>query len=407
MRRFSTDGGSGAGTDYVPPLGVGGARVGAGVTAGVGRAGTAPASGFDPRVGQRLVTGEGGGPGQNQTQPGKTGNRTTDFTAFLYKSSHVIPAFTLSFKQNVDLETHMKRADFFMDAGVNHFVAKMYRNIGPKVIENFTYFHDRVDLECVGMRYPLEIDLKKTADENFANLLWVKKTDDLLRKEFNKGKLKYFATHFNVTFQGWEGMQWSEIGAKLSEIENMLAKLDLGDDGLDEVVAFAPYGTNDELRKADVLKIYEVFSMWKLAFDMDMLKVYESNLGKNPEQTAYRFFMKELFKYNDHVNQITFREYSLLKLYRDQMDPRKHISVDTLIDFFKIANFRGIINYEFDFKEQEAEQVDYELLSEYISLMNAKLVSNGYAKMGKFEYIRFMEFMKLNPAYNSNQYIVL
>jgi hypothetical protein len=75
-----------------------------------------------------------------------------------------------------------------------------------------------------------------------------------------------------------------------------------------------------------------------------------------------------------------------------------------LIDFFKIAGFKGIINYDFDFKD---ETIDLENLASAVSMINAKLVSNGYQRMSKFEYIRFMEFMKVHPAYHYNQYIVV
>lgn len=75
-----------------------------------------------------------------------------------------------------------------------------------------------------------------------------------------------------------------------------------------------------------------------------------------------------------------------------------------LIDFFKIAGFKGIINYDFDFKDDKA---DLERLASGVAMVNAKLVANGYQRMGKFEYIRFMEYMKVHPAYHYNQYIVV
>lgn len=75
-----------------------------------------------------------------------------------------------------------------------------------------------------------------------------------------------------------------------------------------------------------------------------------------------------------------------------------------LIDFFKIAGFKGIINYDFDFKD---DHINLEMLAGAVSMINAKLIGNGYQRMGKFEYIRFMEFMKVHPGFQYNQYIVV
>ena len=68
------------------------------------------------------------------------------------------------------------------------------------------------------MKYPIEFNLKKTAEENFAELLWVKRVDRLLQETFKGGKLKNFGTHFNVGFSGWEGLTQEQINKKLQEV---------------------------------------------------------------------------------------------------------------------------------------------------------------------------------------------
>lgn len=70
----------------------------------------------------------------------------------------------------------------------------------------------------------------------------------------------------------------------------------------------------------------------------------------------------------------------------------------------KLSNFKGIINYDFDFDEDKDSM---DRLMGSVSMFNAKLVANGYQRMGKFEYIKFMEYMKVHPIYNYNQYIVI
>lgn len=70
----------------------------------------------------------------------------------------------------------------------------------------------------------------------------------------------------------------------------------------------------------------------------------------------------------------------------------------------KLSNFRGIINYDFGVPEEEDER---ERLMGAVSMFNAKLLANGYQRMGKFEYIKFIEYMKVHPTYTYNQYIVV
>ena len=140
------------------------------------------------------------------------------------------------------------------------------------------------------------------------------------------------------------------------------------------------------------------------------MKEFFDKYADDPEETPFRKFLKEVFKYSDHVDIFTFRNYSLNKLVEDQMDKRKHISFDTvpsshqIVDFLKISNFKGIINYDFDFQD---ESFDPEDTAETIKMVNARFLSNGYTKMGRMEYMRFMEYMKVNPSYNTNQYIVI
>ena len=75
-----------------------------------------------------------------------------------------------------------------------------------------------------------------------------------------------------------------------------------------------------------------------------------------------------------------------------------------IIDFTKICNFKGIINYDFDFIDEAG---DLEKLSAAIQMINASFLHNGFQRMGNFQYKRFMSYMKLNPAINTGNYIVL
>jgi len=70
----------------------------------------------------------------------------------------------------------------------------------------------------------------------------------------------------------------------------------------------------------------------------------------------------------------------------------------------KISNFKGIINYDFDFSD---DPEDLELLSDTIKMFNALLLKNGYRRMPKQDYIDFMEFMKKNPTAHLNEYIIV
>ena len=75
-----------------------------------------------------------------------------------------------------------------------------------------------------------------------------------------------------------------------------------------------------------------LLSIWVSLDNTDLLHLYELNQENNKEETPYRTFLKEIFQYSDHIELFTFRKHSLLKLVQDQMDSRKHISVDTVND---------------------------------------------------------------------------
>lgn len=63
---------------------------------------------------------------------------------------------------------------------------------------------------------------------------------------------------------------------------------------------------------------------------IDCIKFFEEKYKNDKKETPYRHFLKEVFKYSEHVDILTFRNYSLKKLIDDQMDSRKHISIDTV-----------------------------------------------------------------------------
>lgn len=68
------------------------------------------------------------------------------------------------------------------------------------------------------MKYPMIFNLKKSFDDNYAEIVWIKRVDKLLRDTFKGGKLKNFGTHFNVNFTGYEGLTEDEIRSKLKEV---------------------------------------------------------------------------------------------------------------------------------------------------------------------------------------------
>lgn len=118
-------------------------------------------------------------------------------------------------------------------------------------------------------------------------------------------------------------------------MEEWTNKLDVDLDGLGEIMSLRPFGpvTAD----TNILSLYDTFCKKKLAFDMgikwsdsDLIKMYELKYKDNPKETPYRLFLKELFRYSDHVDLLTFRNNSLLALMKDSEDPRKHVSFDTV-----------------------------------------------------------------------------
>jgi hypothetical protein len=68
------------------------------------------------------------------------------------------------------------------------------------------------------MRLPIEYDLRKTADENFAMVLWVKKVEKLLLESLSSKQLIAFGHHYNVKFVGWENIPQDQVRGKILEV---------------------------------------------------------------------------------------------------------------------------------------------------------------------------------------------
>lgn len=54
----------------------------------------------------------------------------------------------MSFRRNYDLEGYIEQAKYFLEAGVDHYLVKVDKSMGPKFIEYLSHFHKRKDLEC-------------------------------------------------------------------------------------------------------------------------------------------------------------------------------------------------------------------------------------------------------------------
>ncbi len=179
------------------------------------------------------------------------------------------------------------------------------------------------------MRYPIELDFRKSLEENQTQLLWLKKIDNIIIENFKDSKqLQSFGTHLNIRLIGWENYTQKDIDNKIREFKSIIEAIDLGDDNVREIVGLVPFGGLESSRR--LFKHYEVFSHRSLSFDLDLVKVYEQAHKNNKLETPYRLFLKELFRYADHVALLTFRNYSLDQLINNQMDSRKHISFDTV-----------------------------------------------------------------------------
>ena len=63
---------------------------------------------------------------------------------------------------------------------------------------------------------------------------------------------------------------------------------------------------------------------------LDLVKVYEELHKNNKLETPFRLFLKEIFRYAEHVGILTFRNYSLDKLVDDSLDSRRHVSAGTV-----------------------------------------------------------------------------
>ena len=135
-----------------------------------------------------------------------------------------------------------------------------------------------------------------------------------------------------------------------------------------------------------------------------MLKMFETKYAASEKETPFRFLLKELFKYSEHVDIITFKNYSLAKLMEDSKDPRKHVSFETLLDFFKISGFKGVMNFDLDFAVGEDELLQ---LKSHITKMLEMMEQNGFNRMTHQDYRDFIKYMKENPTAAMSSFSVI
>ena len=88
----------------------------------------------------------------------------------------------------------------------------------------------------------------------------------------------------------------------------------------------------------------------------------------------------------------------------DSKDSRKHISFDTIIDFFKISNFRGILNFDLD---QGGSPEEILTLKSNIKTCIGLLEKNGYNRMSSQDYTSFMEYMIKHPTASISNYPII
>ena len=72
------------------------------------------------------------------------------------------------------------------------------------------------------MRYPIELDFRKSLEENQSQLVWLKKIDNLIIENFKDSKhMQSFGTHLNVRLIGWENFTQIEIDNKIQAVDKL------------------------------------------------------------------------------------------------------------------------------------------------------------------------------------------
>lgn len=112
------------------------------------------------------------------------------------------------------------------------------------------------------------MDFKASIEENRADAVWIKKVDQVLRETFPPDELIAFATHFNIDFKNWEGLDDDAIAQKLDKFSEMTDTIDIGSEKFMDILALRPFG--DIMKKQNALQVYESFCKKRLAFDMGM-----------------------------------------------------------------------------------------------------------------------------------------
>lgn len=73
-----------------------------------------------------------------------------------------------------------------------------------------------------------------------------------------------------------------------------------------------------------------------------------------------------------------------------------------IIDFFKISDFKGVINFDLDITKEEEMQA----IETYLKRINILFPANEYKKMEQADYVKFMKYLQTHPVDTANRYII-
>lgn len=151
----------------------------------------------------------------------------------------------------------------------------------------------------------------------------------------------------------------------------------------------------------DILQINDVFCLDKLSIDLDYVKAYDLrrlkegdivDAGESTEtsfsnETPMRIMFKEMFTFSNHIQEIVIRNHSLKRLIHDSEDGRKSVSPKTLMDFFKLCDYKGLLSFNLDFRglgDAEISEID-----EYVCQVMECMQEDNFELMGDRDYEDF------------------
>lgn len=133
---------------------------------------------------------------------------------------------------------------------------------------------------------------------------------------------------------------------------------------------------NPKLNEAELMEIYEAVSY---PINIGLTSHNVNNFLETDTETSIRRFLKEMFRFYNHVKLIEL-EYSDLQIVMNKAKTKKKTAnIDTIIDFTLMTEFKGYFEISLNDLNYSHTIDENKILKKYLDDIDKKLLDRGFA----------------------------